>query len=83
MTNSEDTLQNGDKIVSHTESVVSHVPMMDFTISHTNLFKDAIRVVQYFFTTWRAEELELEQCKGGITNNCSIRLLTGSDFGYA
>jgi ethanolamine kinase len=42
--------------------------MMEFTISHDNLFEDAMKVLKHFFTAWHESEVQLDQCKDGITN---------------
>jgi ethanolamine kinase len=51
-----------------TEVLIARIPTLDVTIDHADLFNGALRVILTVFTEWREEDVELTQCKDGITN---------------
>lgn len=49
-------------------SLVNSVPRYDFEVRHKQLFEDAQELVTLVFPDWQTSDLELHQCKDGITN---------------
>jgi len=57
--------------------LTSQIPHFDFVVSHSQLFLDSIKLVELLFPAWNPDDLDLEQCKDGITNKCTSQV----DFG--
>jgi len=65
-------LSNGAFDVSsleqHETYIQNNVKYIDYFVVPTNLFGCALEVALRLFPAWKKEDLELEQCKDGITN---------------
>lgn len=53
---------------SLTIEALDQVPYVDVTVDPNDLFASAQKVALAVFPNWKAEDLDLVQCKDGITN---------------
>lgn len=75
-------LQNKPKIVCSRESfqevyyfIEGSVPFLDMVVDHAHLAEDSLKVIQAVFPKWPKDKLELTQCKDGITNKRTYKLI--------
>ncbi|KAJ1958795.1 hypothetical protein EC988_000067 [Linderina pennispora] len=52
----------------NTQALVGSIPFVDHAVHHESLFDDSKALLVKVFPEWTGDELEMKQCKDGITN---------------